>query len=149
MMRIKREIAACICFWICIAVGYCEEPTVARTYYPTGELLSEISYNEDGEKDGLEVVYYEDGQIAHKIPYQDGKRQGMATFYYRDGRFKFQIPYEDDQIHGIKRRYSFMGNLTWEIPYIHGKRHGIARRYYKGELKSEIEFINDKRKTYH
>ncbi len=58
---------------------------VVRTYYSSGELLSEY-FEINGIKYGEEKHYYENGQLERICIYIDGKKNGEEKWYYQEVR---------------------------------------------------------------
>lgn len=64
-----------------------------RSYYETGKLQHEYSFNPEGERDGRQVVYYPNGQIAINANMKDGKLEGYTTKYQENGALYSQSKY--------------------------------------------------------
>ena len=57
-------------------------------YYDEGQLSYKGAYK-DGEKEGNWVVYFEDGKLWSKGAYKEGKREGDWAFFFVDGSKRF------------------------------------------------------------
>jgi antitoxin component YwqK of YwqJK toxin-antitoxin module len=60
------------------------ETKIERTYYPNGELNSELPYV-GGKLHGVGKWWRESGQLFLECPYVDGKRHGMSKQWWRNG----------------------------------------------------------------
>ena len=78
--------------------------------------------NEDGERDGLNTTWYENGQKRTEITYKDGKEDGLSTWWYQ---------YEN-------------GQKRWEGTYKDGKKEGLFTNWYEnGQKSDEYTFKGD------
>jgi len=124
-------------------------------------------------KNGIQKVYYIDGQIKMKIPWVNDKKHGVLKTYYqfgkivssynmlgemefdeKDGELKSETIYVNNKKHGIEKLYYDSGEIKMEIPWVNDKKHGIKITYYKiGDIQTETPYIDDKKhgvlKTYY
>ena len=103
------------------------ENEVKRTYYPSGNILSEIHYT-NGVREGS-CKYFWDGVWAIKsaVHYKNGKLIGSSKTYNKEGRLIEEGQY----------KYSEIG--------VYSQKDGVWKAYYSsGTLKSEVEYINGK-----
>ncbi|MCD4814586.1 hypothetical protein K8S19_12960 [bacterium] len=78
-----------------------------------GEFIYEGT-NKNGEREGLEKIYYKSGKLRGEVNYKNGKREGLRKTYYETG----QLMDLDN--------------------YINGKREGLFKGYFKsGKLNGE------------
>lgn len=89
-------------------------------------VLRETGVYEDGQRSGLFVEYYQDGQTHRKdTPMLSGKINGKVTTYFSDGKTESEKEYRRSQEHGIERQYSpTTGELLIEGQWKDGKREG-------------------------
>lgn len=110
-----------------------KSPEIAKgsslRYYPTGELLSSVSYK-DGMKHGKALTYATNGQLLSEKGFFEGKEDGMHQYYYKDGKLKSQIPYTKGALDGEVHLYYSNGALKRSSSYKMGKREGIDMLYY-------------------
>ena len=74
----------------------------------------------DGEKDGVEKWYYDDGQLRSVQPYKGGERYGVYKSYHNNGQLKAEVPYGEtigSGANGIAKFYDKKGNLECEAEY--------------------------------
>lgn len=67
-------------------------------WYPDGQLLSEITYNKEGDGTGTYTEWYENGQVAIKGNRVEGKSNGEWIYYYENGNKGVQLNYEMDSV---------------------------------------------------
>lgn len=58
---------------------------VEKTYFNTGEIASETTFNRRGEKHGLQVIYDLDGSIREEYVYRHDEWQVHRLFHYDEG----------------------------------------------------------------
>jgi len=121
-----------------------KQKNIRRTYYESGELKSEIPY-ENGKKEGMVRVYYKSGKLMQDDPYKNDKKEGIAKAYYESGELKAEAPYKNDKYEGIARIYHKNGNLWKERPFENGKLEGMEIVYSEsGRLWGRIVYSNNK-----
>lgn len=108
-----------------------------------------ISYVDDM-KDGLEVVYFEDGNLQRETGFRRDLKHGEHREYAhrQDGSVYLDrvTPYEDNREQGMAYSYYPDGTVASEMPYANGQEHGLWRKYYpSGALKSEETYENGTR----
>jgi len=54
-------------------------------YYENGNKSSEWMVNENNNKDGLHLVYFENGQKHYEENLKDGEKEGMSIWYHDNG----------------------------------------------------------------
>jgi antitoxin component YwqK of YwqJK toxin-antitoxin module len=118
---------------------------VVKTYYDTGELLSEV-YMVNGKKNGIYKKYHKNGQLWMICSYIDDKKNGEYKRYWWSGQLKQICSYTDDKKNGESKYYHNNGQL-WEIcSYIDDKKNGEFKSYYKnGQLWVICSYTNDKK----
>ena len=60
-------------------------------------MKSEVTYKV-GKKDGLETVWYENGQMSFKGTFKDGKKDGLVTWWYENGQKRDERNYKDGEL---------------------------------------------------
>ena len=95
-------------------------------WMPNGDTLRVHSYNELGEPDGRQVLYWPDtGGMQEEGEFNNGKRQGVWQAWYRSGRSKYEREYDAGRCVG-----------TWTDFGPDG--HVASRREYRRELPPEL-----------
>ena len=57
----------------------------------------------------------------------------------------FEGEYLNGKRNGKGKQYDIDGFLIYESEYLNGKRNGHGKEYYRGNLRFEGEYLNDKR----
>lgn len=136
-----------------VFVCSCKKDThyVKKHYYPTGELLTEITYNiKDSLKDGSYKEYYKNKQLKQLMFFKDDKPVDSALQYHKNGRIKFReirgkdtiktVHYHDNGVKFIEGNF-----LNREKPI----ESGWFKFYRKNEsLSDSVEYINVNNKGY-
>ena len=104
---------------------------VKETFYPNGNIKERISYNSDGEYNGVYETYYDNEQIREKGSYNKREEEtGEWIAYHKNGQ--------------ISKKGSFnkSGNEIgiWYEYYPDGKKHSITEYDKKGQHKKTQEF---------
>jgi antitoxin component YwqK of YwqJK toxin-antitoxin module len=108
-------------------------------YYENGNIMYEIPYR-NGLKEGLEKRYSENGRLEHEVPYKNGKKDGVERFYSIGGALAGEISYIDGRKEGFEKWYFFSdGRIKRETLYKSGRREGVEKRYY--EIGSALEIL--------
>jgi antitoxin component YwqK of YwqJK toxin-antitoxin module len=104
----------------------------------------EISYNENGSRDGFTKTYI-NGILVMLIPYNRGMRNGLAQIFNREGILEKEIPYIRSMKHGIQKEYNWNTNLIIETPFARGKRQGVKKWLNaEGRVVKKIRYDNDR-----
>ena len=74
----------------------------------------------DGKKEGLNKLYWSDGQLLSKVNYIDGKMNGIYESYWRDGQLLSKVNYIDGKMDGIYESYYYDGQLREKVNYVNG-----------------------------
>lgn len=82
-----------------------------KQYYENGQLRLFGNYNEDEERDGLWVSYFDDGTIWSECEYKNGKKDGLNNAYYSNGKIRFTGFWKENQRIGDWKSYSENGEL--------------------------------------
>ena len=143
------------------------KPFTGRMKSHTERSLAIYSY-QDGQLDGLDVVYY-DGAVKETGHWKEGKQDGLFTLYTTGGILIDYANFEDGERHGLTRQYDpETGSVTHVGSYQHGEMdglwveynpdtgyilieqtyregvlHGPAKQYYSdGQLQIDMNFEN-------
>jgi TonB family protein len=109
-----------ILFILCISSLFAQS-YVAKSYYPSGKLKSEISFT-DSLRDGLAKFYYENGNLKEERNYQNGRVEGTIKLYHENGNLSKVFSIIDGVREGATSLYDSAGNYTGDISYTSGKQ---------------------------
>jgi antitoxin component YwqK of YwqJK toxin-antitoxin module len=93
-------------------------------YYKSGNLLSEGKYNENGERIGRWVWYHMNGKIKEIAQYEDGKLNGVDSIFYENGNINKIIGFKNGLKEGDFFEYSLYGGLIEHSVFKAGKANG-------------------------
>ncbi len=115
------------------------------SYHENGNKYEEYETNEEDEKNGLYISYYESGKMREKAFYTNNEYNGMRTLYYENGNVEIEEPYDTNgKLNGIYKSYYENGQLYIEKPYINNAINGVLKGYYpSGQLKEEVNIIDN------
>ena len=82
---------------------------ISRQYYPSGEVMVETFYDENGYAHGLSKGYYKDGKLKRETIYKNGKWKEMKEFY-ESGVLKS----EESSEGRWRKEYDEQGKLIYE-----------------------------------
>lgn len=141
-------------------------------YNQTGQLASEGTYDDNGERDGTWTWYHLNGKTKEIANYKNTKLNGENLIFFDDGKPKIVANFKDGKLDGeyllyndkgalYEKKYFKEGKLDglyqsyfnvgeslleWHVPYKNGDVDSIAIEYYaNGDVYSEAPFVNGKR----
>ncbi|MCA1595192.1 MAG: hypothetical protein LC772_02025 [Chloroflexi bacterium] len=90
----------------------------------------------DGEKHGVWVTYYANGQKMSEGAYKRGKKEGPWVLYHPNGNKKTESNFVDGQYAGLYTSYHLNGRRRWQGTYnsghgnsADGTKEGAWRQY--------------------
>ena len=98
--------------------------------------------NKIGDKQALEIAWYENGKKRSEAVFEDGKEHGKQTTWHKNGYKRSETVFKDGKEHGRQILWHDNGNKKAEIEYQDGKYHGAYTCWHKNGQKSLEE-------TYH
>ncbi|MBR1948550.1 MAG: hypothetical protein IKA30_02010, partial [Alphaproteobacteria bacterium] len=88
--------------------------------------------------------FYPSGKVKSTAFYENGNLQGMSVIYDEQGNITYEIPYVNNRKEGIVKRYYETGEVMGEITYEKGKKHGMLSAYNKDQtLMAKVLFNKD------
>lgn len=88
----------------------CWQKDIARSYYPSGRLLSEAVIR-NGILNGHSVMYFDSGIRMGEAEYKSGLLDGTSVSFYESGQRKAQAGYKDGMLHGWSMTWGLNGLL--------------------------------------
>jgi antitoxin component YwqK of YwqJK toxin-antitoxin module len=79
----------------------------SQNKYPNGQIKERLKKNINGELNGEQLFYYENGQLERKENYINGNKNGQEIWYYENG----QISMKENFVNGKAN-----GEYTWYYP---------------------------------
>jgi antitoxin component YwqK of YwqJK toxin-antitoxin module len=101
-------------------------------------------YNDDGEKQGDEIFYYNSGQVKESNTYVKGLLQGVSTGYYPNGKKQYEVNYADGKKNGFTRNYFLNGQISSEGWYSDDDLNGDWVEYNEtGSITAITYYLNN------
>ena len=69
-----------------------------KQYYASGKLWNDFNYSSSGIKEGVQLCYHTNGNIALKGTWVNGKCTGKLIRYFKNGQKKSTANYVDGNI---------------------------------------------------
>jgi len=69
-----------------------------KYYYKNGNIRNDWSYNQTGQRTGVQKYYYENGQLMIEGSWASGQEVGTIVEYHEDGSVKSERIYKDGKI---------------------------------------------------
>ena len=60
----------------------------------------------NGEKNGIQKTYYENGQMKMEVLHKNGKKDGMGKLYSTKGILVGEFPFKNDMLDGLVKKYN-------------------------------------------
>ena len=144
MFKGMTLILACL-LGITLALPCNADEDVDKTFYPSGQLQSEMPYK-NFKPDGVYKYYYQNGKLKEETTYEGGKKEGIDRWYYQNGSFYHERYYENDLLNGPYKIYYDTGQLKQVEFWINGKQEGEALVYSRnGQIRKRIIYKNGER----
>jgi len=89
--------------------------------------------NEDGEKEGIWIKSFDNGNIKYEGQFRNDKPYGKFTYYFKKGSVKAVSVFSDDGIFAHIITYYDGGNLMAEGKYVNQKKDGLWKYYLNEE----------------
>ena len=125
------------------------KPSVEELFYANGNKKSTSSYqpkSDGGQLHGPYKEFFSNGQIKLEVNYINGNKEGLMVIYYEDGRIRERSNYKINELHGLKEtfykisifdanQFTRKQQLETRTRYYKGIRQGIDEKYhYDGTL---------------
>ena len=127
----------------CLDGGLTASPDILYEHFKfkfTDIALPEINrVGKYGEKEGLWVKYYKNGNVKYSWNYKDGKKEGETLIYYKNGQLEKKGNYKDDKKEGEWLNYYKDGQLQYKGNYKYGEYDGEWLNYYKNGQLEQIK----------
>lgn len=109
------------------------------TYYDAkGTIIARVV---DGQ--GTEIVFRDDGTIAHQRNYQKGRARRLVSYDQRGLKRESLQLNEKGKPEGEKNVYGESGALITREHWCDGKRHGLMETWHQGHKIGTITYVND------
>ncbi len=132
-----------------------EQPVKQITFFETGQTQEETdlmvlekkeldeSVSKNGIPHGVNVLFYENGQVKRVAFFHRGRLHGTSKIFYPDGKLNHVTTYKEGLPDGAIISYYESGKIIAEGVYKDGKLIGEYFRYYEsGEKESLAHYID-------
>lgn len=92
------------------------------TYYQSGSIKAYNPYHKNRKLNGVQLYYYENGNVNTETTYIDNEKNGVSKTYYENGTLKHEAHYVNNELHGIKKSWDESGSLIYAWNYINDER---------------------------
>ena len=107
-------------------------------YYDDQSMLSSIDNYKNGKLNGMNKVFFLNGNVAAEIPFIDGLKNGDFIEYFSDGIIKMQGTYQDNTYTGKYLQNYADGKLMVEGEYKAAVKDGLWKYFADdGRLKAQ------------
>ncbi|WP_400193524.1 tetratricopeptide repeat protein [Hymenobacter sp. B81] len=102
-----------------------------RYYHSAGGLLREVSYNEQGKREGAFREYHANGQLSIEATYRNGEPVGKARLFHPCGSLREERTYsEAGEMEGAFVKYYPNGQVESRGSYQRSQNHGPQTDFY-------------------
>lgn len=113
--------------------------------YSNGNVIEEVELNDQGQRHGKKIGYFENGNIKIEATFNNDSLSGHYVDYYENGNKRRECNYENGAINGNYTDYYVTSQLNSKIEFKDGHYDGEALFYYTGgSLKTKALFENGK-----
>ena len=111
--------------------------TLERAYYHCNNTI----------KNGLFLMWFDDGQQLEKSNFIDGKLNGKHEKWHHNGQKNVDANYVNNKLDGKYEEWFETGQKKWEKTYVRGKLNGKCESWYEnGQKETECDYIENKLK---
>ena len=97
---------------------------ISKKWYPNKQLLEERFYIQ-GEKNGKQISYWEDGKIRFEFTAVNDHYEGELKEYNMEGKLFHLATYKNGQEEGTQKMWYDNGKIRANYFIINGKRYGL------------------------
>lgn len=98
-------------------------------YHPGSDKVMKEENYENGVLHGMQVTYFDNGNITKTEEYKNGELHGVVKVYNPDGKIRRFLTYENGQLNGPAKFYDVDGKLVSEGNYKNNKQAGQWKTY--------------------
>ena len=114
----------------------------AKTYYNTGELLSETSYVDD-KADGISKDFYKTRELLSEVECKNDTIVSIKKAYYINGKIEAETPYKNNKINGTLKAYFKDGHTKAIVSMADGKLNGYTVLFWEnGKFERKDKYVD-------
>lgn len=115
------------------------------TFNTNGNMTSKRIYKNDKEIDGFIWNYHPNGNYSYAGRVKNGEANGIQTLYYDNGKVEIKSNFLNGKLHGTLTKYDYEGNTIYIENYLNGALNGQKTEFYRnGNKKATLNYKNDK-----
>ncbi len=120
-----------------------------ETYYKKEKIIKSEENYKEGEKEGIQKIWYKNKQLIYEENYKKGKKDGKQKMCYSsNGQLMYEENYKEGEKEGIQKRWYDDGKIRHEENYKKGKKHGTQQYYFKNEQFNYEEIYKNGKREY-
>jgi antitoxin component YwqK of YwqJK toxin-antitoxin module len=109
------------------------------------DTVSIVSYL-NGKEEGITQKFYSKQHLKEQRFYSDGQKNGAQVAYWENGHKKFEFVAKDDRYEGVMKEWTIDGQLNHLAHFKNGQEEGEQKFWYEnGKIKANYIIINGKR----
>lgn len=108
------------------------------------ELRYDWSYVSGGKANGSLKSYSSDRRVGAEWGFVNGERDGVDRIYYSSGELRYEDAYKKGIQHGLSRSYNKDGSVSMEDEYVSGKKMANKTLLDNGEVTMECKIRYEK-----
>lgn len=113
-------------------------------WYENGQIKEAKGYHQ-GELDGKYQEWYKDGSTESRANYKNGLEHGLSQYWYADGT-REQVEYKNGAVNGLAVYWYNNGQMDQRINQRDDKWHGLYEKWHKnGQLSVRGNFKHDEK----
>jgi len=104
-----------------------------------------LFYSLYGEKEGLNRVWHDNGQLYIENTYRDGKEEGMFEGWHENGQKWKECHYQNGKFEGRYQEWNDNGQKLIDCQYLDGKKEGLYQEWWNnGQKLIESYYLDGK-----
>ena len=111
-------------------------------------LWKQIPLNAKGERHGIYVEYYPNGQKMYEVAYTNDKQDGITKSFFFNGKIKTYVMCKEGDYDGVYIRYFENDSVAEEGRYMNDKKYGAWYSYYMNGNKNTLYIYIDNNPVY-
>ncbi len=97
----------------------------------------------NGLKDGLNIQYFPNGNVAASYTYVEGKKNGAYYYKFSNGVTQSEGRFLNEELHGEIKGYYINGNIKYQNNYVMGYKHGWQYTWHEtGAMEQKVYLKN-------
>ena len=112
-----------------------------KFYFSNGKVAYDWNYGDEGNREGQQSYYYDNGQLMRLGTWVDGYADGLVAEYYDSGNLRSESQWKMGRVDGIMKEYYNSGSLSARRVFNNGVYDEAASRVYRDKTKPQGEDV--------